>query len=149
MRIIKYLGFAIVMVLESTPVTAQMSLADGSVVIGNDRGGYVRDRLIELRNLRASGQTVRITGEICYSTCTMLIGLPQACISPNTTFGFHGPSLNGRPMEKAAFDHTSRVIAHYYPEPLKAWYLAEARNTLHGVHRIAGADLIRMGVKAC
>ena len=129
--------------------TAQMTLADGTVVIGNDRGGVIRDRLIELRTLRASGQRVQIKGNICYSTCTMLIGLPQACVSPNTTFGFHGPSYYGRAMAPKDFDYVSRVMAHYYPEPLKKWFLEEGRNRIHGVYQISGTELIRMGVASC
>ncbi len=128
---------------------AQMTLADGTVVIGNDRGGVIRDRLIELRTLRASGQPVQIKGRICYSTCTMLIGLPQTCVSANTTFGFHGPSYYGRPMEPDDFDHVSRVMAHYYPEPIKTWFLKEGRNRINGLYRISGSELIRIGVKSC
>ena len=128
---------------------AQMTLANGTVVIGNDRGGVVKERLIELRNLRATGQPVEIRGNICYSTCTMLIGLPQTCVAPSTTFGFHGPSSYGRPLPPSEFDHVSRVMAHYYPEPIKTWFLQEGRNRINGVYHISGAELIRFGVSSC
>ncbi|WP_127749880.1 hypothetical protein [Parasedimentitalea marina] len=118
-------------------------------VVGNDRGGFIRDRLIEMRNLRASGQPVEIRGAVCYSTCTMLLGLPQTCISPNTVFGFHGPSKNGRKMAPDRYEYYSQVIAQYYPAPLKDWYLKKGRKRINGVHRIKGAEIIRMGARAC
>ncbi len=118
-------------------------------VVRNDRGGFVRDRLIEMRNLRASGQPVEIRGAVCYSTCTMLLGLPQTCISPSTVFGFHGPSHSGRQLEPEKFEYYSQVIAQYYPAPLKDWYLKKGRKRINGVHRIKGTEIIRMGARAC
>lgn len=118
-------------------------------IVNNDRGGFITDRLVELRNLRASGRRVEIRGRICYSTCTMLLGLPNTCISPDTQFGFHGPSKSGRRLAPDRFDHWSRVMAQYYPEQLSAWFMQTGRNKINGVHRIAGRDIIKMGVKAC
>jgi len=129
------------------------TLAGGSVgtayVVGNDRGGFLRDRLIELRNLRGSGRRVEIRGNICYSTCTMLLGLPKTCISPDTTFGFHGPSKSGRRLKPERFEHFSRVIAQYYPATLQSWYMSTGRNRINGMHRIRGSEIIRMGIQAC
>jgi hypothetical protein len=118
-------------------------------VVGNDRGGFIRDRLRELSNLRKSGRRVEIRGNICYSTCTMLLGLPQTCISPETTFGFHGPSKMGKRLDAKDFDYFSKVIAQYYPAPLQSWYMTTGRNRINGMHRIRGAEIIRMGVQAC
>ena len=118
-------------------------------VVNNDRGGSIRDRLIELRNLRASGQRVEIRGEICFSTCTMLLGLPQTCISPNTTFGFHGPSKSGKQLKPDRFEYFSRVISQYYPVPLQTWYMSTGRNRISRMYRIKGTEIVRMGVRAC
>jgi len=127
--------------------------ADGSMsetfVVGNDRGGFIRDRLIELRNLRASGRRVEIRGNICYSTCTMLLGLPKTCISPDTTFGFHGPTKSGKRLAPDRFEYFSRVISQYYPAPLQSWYMSTGRNRLRGMHRIKGSEIIRMGIQEC
>jgi hypothetical protein len=121
----------------------------GAYVVGNDRGGFIRNRLIELRNLRASGRHVEIRGNICYSTCTMLLGLPQTCISPDTTFGFHGPSNMGMPLNPKQFEYYSQVIAQYYPAPLQSWYMSTGRKRIYGLHRIRGSEIIRMGIRAC
>ncbi len=118
-------------------------------VVGNDRGGYVRDRLIELNNLRSSGRPVEIRGRICFSTCTMLLGLPNTCVSPNTTFGFHGPSKSGHPLPADEFDRYSRIIAASYPQQLNTWYMQTGRKRINSVYKIKGSTLIQMGVRSC
>lgn len=127
----------------------QAAVAQQSYVVGSDHGGFLHERLIELRNLQHSGVRVEIRGQVCYSTCTMYLGLPGACVDPDTTFGFHGPSRNGLRLAKKDFDYFSRVIANHYPEPLRAWFLAEGRNRISGVHKMKGSRIIEMGVPAC
>jgi hypothetical protein len=118
-------------------------------VVGSDRGGYLHDRLAELENLQRNGIQVEIRGRVCYSTCTMFLGLPGTCVDPDTTFGFHGPSRSGRRLAPEDFDYFSEVMAAYYPEPLKSWFMNTARNRIYGVHKVKGRELIRMGVPAC
>lgn len=120
-----------------------------SYVVGSDHGGYLSDRLAELAQLQRRGARVEIRGQVCYSTCTMFLGLPGTCVNPNTEFGFHGPSRNGRRLAQQDFEYFSRVIADYYPEPLRNWFMAEGRNRISGIHRIKGQEIIRMGVPAC
>lgn len=137
------------LLLSPSWATAQVYSQLKPLVIRNDRGGLLDTRLRQLHTLRESGRPVMITGRVCYSTCTMLIGLPQTCVSPKTTFGFHGPSSYGRRLSPDRFEWASNVIAHYYPPALKQWYLAEGRHKIIGLHRISGAQLIAMGVKQC
>ena len=118
-------------------------------IIGTDYGGVLVNRMRALRALREQGVRVEVRGRHCFSTCTLYIGLPDVCILPDTIFGFHGPSRLGFPLAPDTFDHASRLIAAYYPPPLKRWYLAEGRFRTNGVYRINGAALIRMGVPAC
>jgi hypothetical protein len=131
--------------------SAETAFAAGQApyVVGNDRGGFVRDRLIELRNLRSSGRPVEIRGRVCYSTCTMLLGLPNTCISPNTTFGFHGPSKSGRRLSPEKFDFYSRIIAANYPQQLNSWYMQTGRKRINSIYKIKGSQIIQMGVRAC
>ncbi len=140
---------ALLIVLATLPQGAVANGANPPLIVGNDRGGMVLDRLRQLRELRSSGRPVEIRGRVCFSTCTMLLGLPQVCISPKTTFGFHGPTRAGKRMPPEDFDYVSRVIAHYYPAELKSWYIAEGRHRLMPLHRIKGAEIIRMGIRAC
>ena len=135
--------------LALSPLLPSAASAQQTYVVGSDRGGYLHDRLIELKNLKRSGVRVEIRGRVCYSTCTMFLGLPGACVDPNTTFGFHGPSRSGRRLAQEKFDYFSRVMADFYPEPLKAWFMAEGRNRISGIYKVKGSEIIRMGVKAC
>lgn len=118
-------------------------------VIGSDRGGFLRDRQLEIRRIQASGQPIEIRGAICYSTCTMFLGLPQTCISAETVFGFHGPSRSGTRLPTEDFDRYSRLISQDYPKPLRDWFMKKGRKRINGVHRIKGTEIIRMGVKEC
>lgn len=129
--------------------TVAKAAGQSAYVVRNDRGGFIRDRLVELHNLRESGRRVEIRGRVCYSTCTMFLGLPNTCISPRTQFGFHGPSKNGRRLAPDRFDHYSRVIAQHYPNQLNDWYMETGRKRIDGVHHIKGRDIIQMGIKAC
>lgn len=70
-------------------------------------------------------------------------------MDPNTTFGFHGPSSSGRRLAQKDFDYFSQVMADYYPEPLKVWFMAEGRNRISGVYKVKGSQIIDMGVPAC
>lgn len=123
--------------------------AQQAYVVGSDRGGYLHDRLVELSNLQRNNVRVEIRGRVCYSTCTMFLGLPGACLDPNTTFGFHGPSRSGRRLAQADFDYFSQVMADYDPAPLRDWFMAEGRNRISGIYKIKGSEIIRMGVPAC
>lgn len=131
------------------PLLPAAAQAQQAYVVGSDRGGYLHDRLIELNNLQRNNVRVEIRGRVCYSTCTMFLGLPGACVDPQTTFGFHGPSRSGRRLAQKDFDYFSQVMANYYPQPLKEWFMAEGRNRTSGVYKIKGSQIIRMGVPAC
>ena len=119
------------------------------IEISNDRGGLILDRMTEIQLLRQTGQAVRIIGNICYSTCTMFLGLPQTCVSPQTTFGFHGPSRYGRPLEPAVFEQASQIMASHYPEVLKDWFMKTGRYEIVRIYRFKGADMVQMGIQAC
>lgn len=128
---------------------AQQSASLPALVIRYDRGGYVLDRLRQISRLRRSGRKVEITGSVCYSSCTMLLGLPQTCISQRTVFGFHGPSAGGKPLPREEFEYYSRVMARYYPEPLRDWFMREGRFRIHRLFRIRGSRIIAMGIREC
>lgn len=144
---------AIAMGLGAVPQGAQaqtqISYEQESFVVRNDRGGLLRERLREIRQLRQNRTPVEIRGAVCFSTCTMFLGLPNTCISPDTTFGFHGPSSYGRALDPATFNRASEVIASYYPAPLQRWYMDEGRFKIRSITRIKGSNIIDMGIRAC
>ncbi|WP_420585451.1 hypothetical protein [Ruegeria sp.] len=136
-----------VTILAVFPVSA--AHAQTVLVVGNDRGGYLHDRLIELENLNRNGVRIEIRGRVCFSTCTMFLGIPGTCVLPGTVFGFHGPSRGGQRLAKRDFDYFSQIMAGYYPDPLKTWFMETGRNRLNGVYRVKGAALIQIGVPEC
>jgi len=121
----------------------------GVIVVSNDRGGLVRRRAARIDRIRAAGQRVEIRGRICFSSCTMYLGLPDTCVSPRTSFGFHGPSYYGARLSPSDFEYWSKVIASHYPEPLRSWYMRKGRTRIVSYFRLSGRDLIRMGIRQC
>lgn len=118
-------------------------------IVMNDRGGVVSQRQKEIETIRISGTRVEIRGAVCLSSCTMYLGSPDVCVSPKTSFGFHGPTDHGRPLKKRQFDYWSNIIAAYYPKKLSNWYMQTARYRLQGYYSLSGAQLIEMGFKSC
>lgn len=119
------------------------------IVIGSNLGGRVDVRANQVIDIRSRKQRVKITGNICLSSCTMYLGAGDVCISPTTVFGFHGPSFYGAPLSEASFEYWSDVVASFYKEPLQRWYMQTARHSISKVHRISGAKLIKMGYAQC
>lgn len=128
------------------PVMAQSREA---LVIQSNLGGRVGVRANEVISIRSSGQQVRIVGPLCLSSCTMYLGSGNVCISPKTVFGFHGPSFYGAPLSNSGFEYWSDVISSFYRVPLRNWYMTTARHTTSGMHRLSGAQLIKMGYAQC
>lgn len=113
--------------------------------IRHDMGGSVSARLDQMQHM--SG--VRIVGR-CYSACTMLLGLPDTCVTRNARLGFHGPSTrSGLPLPHSEWERVSNVMADQYPPALRLWFLREGRMNTGPVRVIRGAELINMGVKEC
>lgn len=116
-----------------------------SETITHDMGGSVSARLEQMQTL--SG--VRIVGA-CYSSCTMLLGLPDTCVTRSARLGFHGPSTrSGIPLPHSEWDRVSRVMADQYPPMLRLWFLTTGRMNTGAVAVIGGRELINMGVKEC
>lgn len=132
-----------------SPVTSQQGIARPPLVVQNDVGGPLRSRIHAIIELKQSARPVRIIGDVCYSTCTLYIGLAETCVSPDTVFGFHGPSAYGKPLDPASFERASQLIAAHYPEPVRNWYLKIARHEITGLFKVKGAVLINLGVAQC
>ena len=146
------LGYGIALVFAAQVAMAAVPPPEPkpAVVIGNDYGGLLLERIEQVRALLAANRPIEIRGEFCLSTCTMLLSLPNVCTRPATAFGFHGPSYAGRPLDPALFERASQVIASFYPPELRNWYLEAARFEIVEYSAKTGQDLIDMGiVKPC
>jgi hypothetical protein len=119
-------------------------------IIRNDNGGNVEARVHQIAVLRQAGTRVEIRGR-CASACTMLIGLPKACVARTARLEFHGPSSQyyGVSLSPHQFEYWSGVMAGYYPPRMRAWFMSTARQTTMGVITISGAQAARLGARAC
>ena len=142
------LGAAAVALLGLTAPQMAMAQTGAAIVVQSDRGGMLGQRRQQIRQLRASGQRVELRGT-CLSACTMYLSLPNVCVAATASFGFHGPSRNQRALPPVEFEHWSEVMARNYREPLRSWFLSEARYRITGYYALSGAELIRMGYAAC
>ena len=152
LRLLVGVGSAALGPILLTPVllapTAAAAQTGSAIIVRSDRGGWLGQRSQQIRLLRASGQRVELRGT-CLSACTMYLSLPNVCITPSASFGFHGPSRGQRALPPAEFEHWSTVMANNYREPLRSWFLSEARYRITGYYELSGAELIRMGYPAC
>lgn len=132
-------------------LSAPRAATANTVVVFDDPGGSVSERVEIVRRLASAGTNVEIRGSYCLSACTMYLSLTDACVAPRTIFGFHGPSsaLYGIALSPAKFEKWSIVMANHYPEPIRSWYMNEGRHRTVGFHRYTGQDLIKMGISEC
>lgn len=130
-------------------VFGTMAAGQQVIVIGNDIGGIVGNRAAEVQRIKAAGTRVEIRGDICLSSCTMYLGAGDVCISPDTDFGFHGPSFFGADLPPGEFEFWSQVIADHYNPPLREWFMREARYRQIWHYTVTGEELIRLGYPSC
>ncbi len=142
------MGFLLGLLFFCLPLNAA---TNHTVVIRNDVGGGVMERAKLIQTYQKNGTRIEIRGQFCMSACTMYLRLHDTCVTPNTVFGFHGPSsqVYGIALSSASFDRWSRVMADHYPEPLRSWFLQEGRHRIVGFHQFSGHDLIGFGVPRC
>jgi hypothetical protein len=84
-----------------------------TVVIDNDRGGYVFMYVSRWEKLQAERVKVRIVGP-CLSACTVLLGyIPRKdiCVTEKASLGFH----------MATFPMVTQQLMDIYPEDFRTW----------------------------
>ncbi|KUJ77331.1 hypothetical protein AVO44_17170 [Ruegeria profundi] len=125
--------------------------ASKDIQVGNDSGGRILDRLVQIEIANRTNTQFRITGDFCHSSCTMLLGADDVCISRKTVFGFHGPyRLNRTEMTASEFERKSASLSSYYPTPVKNWFMSKARYAGPSeLFLVSGDYLIRLGVQEC
>lgn len=128
----------------------QQIQAQSAIVITQDLGGSIENRLRSIAQLRLAGTRVEIRGQ-CASACTMLLGLPNTCVARSSRLGFHGPQSQyyGISLPPDEFEYWSRIMASHYPGAIKGWFMSEARQTTMSLITITGAQAIQMGARSC
>lgn len=118
------------------------------LVVTQDRGGVIRNRVNEIKTLNDNGDAVELRGT-CLSSCTLYLGVDHSCVASDAVFGFHGPSRYGAALSDQGFHYWSEVMAAHYREPLKSWFLKTGRYELKNYYKLTGAQLISLGYRAC
>jgi hypothetical protein len=117
----------------------------------SNRGGAVQEYLDYLKGARPN---MRLDGEY-HSAATMFLAIEGACVTPNSTFYFHGPSARmeglGLPLDE--FERVSRQMADQYAKAgpkLADWFMEVGRYRIGpNFYRVTGVTLIKLGVKQC
>lgn len=125
------------------PVTrqpaARQPAAQKPIVIADNRGGNVLAMIQRRNELERWGGPVEIRG-YCGSACTMLITLPNACLGPNASVGFHAPRLPGTTIIPP---HVDAIMANYYRNGIKARWNREWKHSLE-IRRISAREYVRL-----
>ena len=101
---------------------------NGRIVIKDDSGGVISEYEKERAKLASDPSGVALCGTL-ESAATIFVSLPNACSCPDAVFNFHGSTKNFRYSPEG-----TAILASYYPEPLRSWYLREASHLLFTDH---------------
>lgn len=118
---------------------------DGRVLVEDDKGGVISEYEKERVKLASDPSGVVLCGEI-ESAATIFVSLPNACSCPDAVFNFHGATKGFQQSPKG-----TAVMASYYPEPLRSWYLRNAAHLMLSEHAtLTARQLAAMGIlKSC
>src|SRR5690606_29381587 len=105
----------------------------------NDKGGNVVKTIRHRNRLVASGRPVEIRG-YCRSACTIYITMPNACLSPRATVGFHAPRLPGTTIIPPVVDE---LMAQSYRPGIRRKCSSEW-NSPPKPHRISAREYARL-----
>ncbi|GLK63080.1 MULTISPECIES: hypothetical protein [Paracoccus] len=109
------------------------------IVIMNDKGGNVVKTIRHRNRLVASGRPVEIRG-YCRSACTIYITMPNACLSPRATVGFHAPRLPGTTIIPPVVDE---LMAQFYRNGILRKWNSEWKYSLK-MHKISAREYVRL-----
>ena len=109
------------------------------IVIANNRGGNVIE-MVQYRNkLAASGRPVEIRG-YCGSACTILITMPNACLAPDGTVGFHAPRIPNTTIIPPLVDE---IMARFYRNGILDRWNSTWKHSLK-IQKISAREYVRL-----
>lgn len=114
--------------------------------IVNNSGGNVLQTIKRRNQLQASGKLVRIRG-YCRSACTLYLTMPNACIGPGATIGFHAPRVPGtRIIPPVVGD----LMGQFYRGEIRRRWYAEWQYSLK-MHKLSAAQYKKLDpqIKYC
>lgn len=123
----------------AAPPAEARSKGGAPIVIRDNRGGNVMEAVQYRQKLAASGRRVEIQG-YCRSACTIYITLPNACLSPKATVGFHAPRIPGTRIIPPIVD---QIMASYYRNGILQKWNREWKHSLE-MHKITARQYVRL-----
>ncbi|MBT0778993.1 hypothetical protein [Paracoccus sp. pheM1] len=123
----------------SLPATAEAQPRGKPIVIVNNRGGNVVEAIRQRNKLAASGRPVEVRG-YCRSACTIYITLPNACLGPRATVGFHAPRIPGTTIIPPIVDE---LMAQYYRNGILHMWNARWKHSLK-MQKISAREYVRL-----
>lgn len=124
---------------QSQPVGGGAQGRGKPIVILNDSGGNVLQAIARREDLRRSGRPVEVRG-YCRSACTIYITLPNACLGPRATVGFHAPRIAGTQIIPPLVD---QIVADYYRGGIRRMWMSEWRHSREMV-KISAREYVRL-----
>ncbi|MDF3855411.1 hypothetical protein ACDP63_16540 [Paracoccus sp. P2] len=121
------------------PAPAEAQPRGKPIVIMNNRGGNVVEAIRYRNKLAASGRPVEVRG-YCRSACTIYITLPNACLGPKATVGFHAPRIPGTTIIPPIVDE---LMAQYYRNGILRMWNTQWKHSLK-MHRISAREYVRL-----
>lgn len=124
-------------------------MTDKGLVVLRDPGGLLYGRMRFLSYLERKDIRVHVMGR-CVSACTLYLSLDNVCVSPNATFGFHGPSASDAYATSAQREDDLDIMLDLYPDFLDEWFLENAAQLIRkDLAWITGTEMIRLGIDNC
>ena len=137
-RITACLALALSLALPLAPPADARGAAE-PIVIRNNKGGNVLQAINYREQLAASGRPVEIRG-YCRSACTIYITLPNACLGPGATVGFHAPRIPGTKIIPPIVD---QLMARYYRNGILRKWNSEWKHSLE-MHKISARQYVKL-----
>lgn len=135
------LGFVMLAIAALGPASARAEIKElpRYIDVINHKGGNVIET-VQLRNkLSRSGKQVRIRG-YCRSACTILITMPNACLGPQATVGFHAPRI---PNTQIIPPYVDQIMGSYYRNGIRdRWF--GGWNRSHDMAVITAGTFVRL-----
>lgn len=141
-RIPALIGLALTLaacVATTTAPPVEAAPRNKPIVIANNRGGNVIE-MVQYRNkLAASGRPVEIRG-YCGSACTILITMPNACLAPDGTVGFHAPRIPNTTIIPPLVDE---IMARLYRNGILDRWNSTWKHSLK-IQKISAKEYVRL-----
>lgn len=123
----------------TTSSPAPQSSGQEPVVILNNRGGNVLQAVQRRNQLARWGGPVEVRG-YCGSACTLFITLPNACLDPLGSVGFHAPRIPGTTIIPQGVD---QIMGSFYRNGIRQRWDAEWKHSLD-IKKISAAEYVRL-----